>query len=219
MVGVVLMIAGLLMVAVVGAAQDGMCAFVPCDPMTPQIGFVATPDGKVAIETGPEVATDVQEVALSSGANPWADSEVVWRVERTGQVPAGWSGQVVPGVVPEGFTETVPLTVPLTQARTVGVGNICYGSTADLPTGALAVDAVTTGPEWPAVPVDEFRASNYPFTPCVADDDPARQRWRPIGLAGVGVSAAGFVLLVVVGVLRAASQRPESLPGPPGPRS
>jgi len=216
--GAVLMVAGFLLVAVPGAARHGMCAFVPCDPMTPTIGFALTPDGRTAIETGPQVATDIQEVALSSGSDPWDESEVIWRVERTGQVPADWSGQVVLGVVPEGFTETVPLTVPLAQAKAIGVGNVCYGSTADLPAGSLAVDAVTTGPEGPATPVDEFRASNYPFTPCVRDDDPVEQRWRRVGLVGLGLIAVGFVAFVVGGGLRQrAAPHPRSSHGAPGP--
>jgi hypothetical protein len=191
-VGVLFVVVGALLAAVPAVMANGVCAFVPCDPSTPTVGFTLMPDGAPAVETGPAPAADIQEVVVLSGPDPsWHDSPVLWRVERAGDVPVGWSGEVVLGVVPEGFTETVPLTVPLSEATGVGVDNVCYGWVAPLPTGPLVSGVVTS--ELGRQPIEEFRAASYPFSPCRPDSD------RRPAIVGIALAVVGLVLVVVAG--------------------
>ena len=189
--GVLLLVAGSLLFVVPMAAAHGVCAFVPCSPLTSEIGFSATTDGRTIVETGPVTAADLQEVVVLSGADPSWESPVVWQVERAGDVPAGWSGEVVLGEVPEGFEETVPLTLPLTEGTAVGVSNDCYGTITSVLPGPFTPGVVTT--EYDLRTVDQFHADDLGFTPCPPEHDPARL-YAGVGLVG---GAVGLVLVIV----------------------
>jgi hypothetical protein len=189
--GVLLIVVGALLFVVPAAVTSGLCAFAPCSPLLPEVGFTLSADGRTAIETGPEAAADLQEVVVMSGADPtWGEAPVIWRVERTGDVPADWSGDVVLGEAPAGFEETVALTVPLTEGTAVGVANGCYYSAAPVPAGPLAPGVVTT--EFGQHPVDEFRAANGGFTQCGPEDDPARPYVMTAIVLGLVAGAAAI---------------------------
>ena len=197
-IGLLLLVVGALLFVVPGAVTSGPCAFMPCRPSTPDVGFTLTVDGRAAIETGRAASSDVQELVVLSGADPsWGESPVIWKVNRTGDIPADWSGEIVLGEVPVGFTETVPLAVPLTEGTAVAVSNGCYFSMTPVPAGPGAPGVVDTG--YGELPIEEFRSTNYEFGECVPDDDPSWQRLRIVGLFGLATAALGLGCVIVAG--------------------
>lgn len=192
--GVLLVVLGALLFALPLALEHGMYAFAPCDRFPPEIGYTVTLDGQLAVETGPMPATDIEEVVVLSGPDPSArGSRVIWSVERAGTVSAGWSGEVVLGIVPDGFRETVPLDVPLTEAVTVEVRDLCTVASAPLPDGALVPGVVRH--DDCELPLDEFRAASDPFPPCTPDSGP-----HPVPFVGLALVALGLGLVVVAGL-------------------
>ena len=197
-IGALLLVVGVLLFVVPSAVVHGLCAFVPCSPLRPEVGFSLTEDGRTAVETGRAAAVDLQELVVMSGVDPsWGESPVIWKVERTGDVPADWSGEIVLGEVPVGFDEAVALTVPLTDGTAVGVSNGCYFSTAPVPAGPVPPGVVTL--EYEQRPTDEFRATNTGFTPCAPEDDPSRPWIGASMLLGLALGAVGLACVIVAG--------------------
>jgi hypothetical protein len=191
----VLLVAGpIAAVAPPVSAAGGICAVVPCDPVTPTVGFLAAPDGGVLVETGPRTAARMKGLTLYSG-DLWDDSSpVLWRIERTGPVPKDWSGEVELGHVPAGFTETVPLTVSLRSASGVGVDNGVYQGTSVLPHAGLRADDVTYDDgdgSFDVSRVEAFRAADVSFS------TPPPTRLPPLDPRGGVIALAGVALLVL----------------------
>jgi len=198
--GVVLLVVGSLTTLISLVPGDGICRFVPCDPAVPGVAFAAEPDGAVRVEFGDDAADEVTEIFLVSGPDPSWRSPTLWRAERTGVVPDGWSGTVVLGTTPEGFTETVPLTGDLTDATAFGIGNGCYGTIAEIPADPLPTDGVLT--EWgETLSLDAFRAEQSGLTPCTDTSSPSP--WPP----ALATAALGLAIVLVVARLRARDAR------------
>ena len=189
--GVVLILLGVGLI-VPAVLDRGICMFVPCDPATGRLGFTALDDGTVGIELGDTTAAQVQLIEVVAGVRPDNnEGQVLWRVERSGTASGEVERPIVPGVVPGGFVETVPLEGPLPAKYSVTVTNGCYGGPDELPDSSLDLGVVTY-PSGATESVESFRSDDLGFSECESDVTPASRRLAMAGLV------SGFVGALVV---------------------
>lgn len=193
LIGAAMFALGAVLFVVPSVADRGICAFVPCDPLGGSTAFVDAGDGQVGIELGPLTAQDLQELEVVSGVWPDDDGPVLWRIQRTGDVPGDWVGPVIIGQTPAGFTETVELEQPLPDRWSVSVSNPCYGGTTGAPSTDLRRDLVT----WESgetESVQEFREWDLGFSPC---EEPPSSTNPTLALVGVGLGVVGAGVVIV----------------------
>jgi hypothetical protein len=193
LIGVAMFALGAVLFVVPTVADEGLCAFLPCDPLGGSTAFVDAGDGQVGIELGPLTAQDLQQLEVVSGVWPDDDGPVLWRIERTGDVSGDWIGPVIIGQTPAGFTEIVDLEQPLPDRWSVSVSNECYGGTTGAPVAALRRDLVT----WESgetESIEEFRELDLGFSPC---EPPPSSPNPTLALVGAGLGVVGASVVIV----------------------
>ena len=189
--GVVLILLGVGLI-VPAVLDRGICMFVPCDPAAGRLGFTPLDDGTVGIELGDTTAAQVQLIEVVAGVRPDNyDSEVLWRVERSGTASGEVERPIVPGVVPGGFVESVSLDEPLPSSFSVTVTNGCDGTPVELPDAPLEPGVVT---RWSGATesIESFRADDLGLSDCEPDLAPGTRRRAMAGLV------CGFIGALVV---------------------
>jgi len=168
----------------------GIC-FAPTDPLITGAGFSTAPDGQLLVVLPPTTAKQTREFdAYTSRGDGATYPPPVWQIERTGAEAGGWDGQIELGVVPPGFRETVPLTVPPRDVGAVMATNGCYGGAQDVP--RVAAPAGRVSADDATMTLDEFRADDLGYSPC-----PGGALLSTSGAVAALASAAGVALVIV----------------------
>lgn len=191
-----LLLIGGCLVFVPAVLSRGVCAFLPCDPGIANVGFVDAGAGAVGLEIGPVSAQAVETIEVRGvAASDASDGELLWRVQRSGDVPHDWDGSIVVGEVPAGFTETTSLRTPLPAAWTVSAYNECYGGFPQrLPTAPLERHRTTDETGY-RESVDTVRTASYGLSSC--EPGPGARELAAMR-SGVVLAAVGLLLLAVV---------------------
>lgn len=170
------------------AASGGICAFVPCDPATPLLGWSRGPDGALVLELGPRSGAQTTRIELFGSHDLEADEPVLWSVARAAEAP--WDGALRLGAAPPGFTTDVELSGATPAVAQVRVDNGCYFSWIDVPAAAPAAGKVTIQDDVDLTSA-EFASQDTGYTGCPPAQLPSVNRW------GFAVVAAGVVALVL----------------------
>lgn len=172
---------------------------MPCDPSGGSTGFVDAGKGRVGVELGPLTAQALQELEVVRGVWPESnDGAVLWRIERSGEVPADWVGPVIIGQVPAGFTETVGLEQRLPDRWSVSISNGCYGDMTGVPETELRPDRITRE-SGETVAIEEFRTEDLGFSLC---EPPLPATARVLSLVGVVLGAVGLAVAIMSSMRR-----------------
>lgn len=188
-------------------AENGICAFVPCDPAPVPVGFVDAGAGRVGIELSDHALAELHGLEVRTGGLGDTDTEVIWRIKRSTKTKPEWTGPIVVGEPPPGFKDEVPLK-SLPGRWTVALSTAgCYQGRWKRPDGSLRADEVTLE-NGTRQPVTVFRDTPWGFQAC--QEEPFSFQVA-VAVAGLVLGTVGFVvLLVALGM----QNRPPSAPGP-----
>jgi hypothetical protein len=186
--GGVLVLVGIAMAFGPVVVDRGICAFAPCDPGTPTVGF-RSEEGATVAEIGPLSGSDVRsiEVRAPDGTDFAENGEVLWRIESVDGdgVP---DGSIVLGEDRDGFRTDVPLRQPIPAGAVVDVSNGCYIGSGFVP-ARLSEDRVAS--EFGQESIRSFNENDIGFTEC---DEPMSGGVRLLMLIGVIAAGVGLGL-------------------------
>ena len=198
LVSVLALVFGLGLLIVPALVRDGVCGLTGCADQVPDIAVTRTADDEVAVLVPPQTAADVSSVRLLEGGNSGSREWVVTR-----ESPSSVDAFVVGGS-PEGFSTSVPLSVPVQEGAWVAEVTFAC-TTASLP---FSPESISVGQvrSWQGVTEGAaFSDAARTTERCATERDGLE---RALFFGGAALATFGAVLGVVV-VLRRPPRDPE----------
>jgi len=194
-VGAALVVVALGLLATPIVKKAGVCAFLPCTPLEPEVGIVLQSGDDLRLEVGPTTAAQVQDVEVRAWAGEdGTQGALYWQIQRIPGSHVTWDGSAALGEVPDGFEQISPPRFPEAGEMEIEIGSECWSASnrvkdvSKLLVGELHSSLGSTS-------VEKLRATDTGFWPC--DMRPTHEEARSWHLAALGSFVTGGLLLVI----------------------